>query len=64
MLTDNNQIFRKCFVIIHYHLTKVSARINKCLIFEPNGLSRTLCTLWLDIEVAYIVGQFACAFNE
>ena len=38
-LTDNNQIFRNCFVIIYCHLTKVSSQINKCIIFEPNELS-------------------------
>ena len=38
MLTYNNQIFRNCFVIIHYRLRKISARINKCIIFEPNEL--------------------------
>ena len=43
MLTDSNQIFRNCFVIIYYHLTKVSSEINKCIIFEANELSiRTL----------------------
>ena len=46
MLTDNNQIFRNCFVIIYCHLTKVSSQINKCIIFGPNGLSITLSTLW------------------
>ena len=47
MLTDNNQIFRNCFVIIIYcHLTKVSSQINKCIIFEPNEISITLSTLW------------------
>ena len=46
MLTDNNQIFRNCFVIIYCHLTKVSSQINKCIIFEPNELSITLSTLW------------------
>ena len=45
MLTDNNQIFRNCFVIIYCHLTKVSSPINKCIIFEPNELSITLSTL-------------------
>ena len=45
MLTDNNQIFRNCFVIIYCHLTKVSSQINKCIIFEPNELSITLSTL-------------------
>ena len=44
MLTDNNQIFRNWFVIIH-HLTKVSAQIIQCIIFEPNELSITLSTL-------------------
>ena len=46
MLTDNNQIFRNCFVIIYCHLTKVSSQINKCIIFEPNEVSITLSTLW------------------
>ena len=45
MLTDNNQIFRNCFFIIHYHLKKVSARIITCIIFELNELSITLSTL-------------------
>ena len=40
MLTDNNQIFRNCFVFIYCHLTKVSSQINKCIIFEPNKLSK------------------------
>ena len=43
---DNNQIFKNCFVIIYYHLTKVSFQINKWIIFEPNELSITLSTLW------------------
>ena len=43
MFTDNNQIFRNFFVIIYCHLTKVSSQINKCIIFEPNELSITLC---------------------
>ena len=34
MLTNSNQIFRNCFVIIHYHLTKVLPQIKKCIIFE------------------------------
>ena len=46
MLTDNNQIFRNWFVIIHCHLTKVSAQIIQCIIFERNELSITLSTLW------------------
>ena len=45
MLTDNNQTFRNCFVIIHFHPTKVSSQINKCIIFEPNELSVTLSQL-------------------
>ena len=45
MLTDNNQIFRNCFVIIYCHLTKVSSQINKFIIFQPNELSITLSTL-------------------
>ena len=47
MLTDNNQIFRNCFVIIYCHLTKVSSQINKNIIFEPNELSISLSTLHL-----------------
>ena len=46
MLTDNNQIFRNCFVIIYCHLTKVSSQINKRVIFGPDELSVTLSTLW------------------
>ena len=38
----NNQFFRYCFGIIYCHLTKVSAQINKCIIFEPDELSITL----------------------
>ena len=45
MLTDNNQIFRNCFVIIHHHLTKVSAQIIQCIIFERSELSIILSTL-------------------
>ena len=46
MLTDNNQIFRNWFVIIHRHLTKVLAQIIQCIIFESNELSIiTLSTL-------------------
>ena len=37
----NNQIFRNSFVIIHRHLTKVSAQIIQCIIFERNKLSIT-----------------------
>ena len=49
MLTYNNQVFRNCFVIIHYHLTKISSRINKCIIFEPNDLSITIYLLYKGI---------------
>ena len=45
MLTDNNQIFRNRFVIIHRHFTKVSAQIVSCIIFKRNELSITLSTL-------------------
>ena len=45
---DNNQIFRNWFVIIYCHLTKVSAQIIQCIIFERNELSITLSTLWFD----------------
>ena len=48
MLKDNNQIFRNWFVIIHRHLTKVSAQIIQCIIFERNELSITLSTLLCD----------------
>ena len=47
MLTDTNQIFSNCFVVIYCHLTKVSSQINNCTIFEPTELSITLSTLWL-----------------
>ena len=46
MLTDNTQTFINWFVIIHRHLTKVSAQIIQCIIFERNKLSITLSTLW------------------
>ena len=46
MLKDSIQIFRNCFVIIYWHLTKVSSQINKCIIFESNKLSITLSALW------------------
>ena len=46
MLTDNNQIFRNWFVIIHRHLTKVSAQLIQCIIFELNELSITLYLLY------------------
>ena len=49
MLTDNNQIFRIWFVINHRHLTKVSAQIIQCIIFERNELSITLSTLWCSL---------------
>ena len=45
MLTDSNQIFMDCFVIIYCDLTKVSSQINKRIIFEPIELSITLSTL-------------------
>ena len=45
MLTDNNQIFRNWFVIIHRHLTKVSAQIIQCIIFERNELYNTIYSL-------------------
>ena len=43
---NNNQISRKWFVIIHRHLTKVSAQIIQCIIFERNEPSITLSTPW------------------
>ena len=50
MLTGNNQIFRNWFVIIHRHLTKVSARIIHCIILERNELSITQSTLWVHLQ--------------
>ena len=50
MLTDNNQIFRIWFVIIHRDLTKVSAQIIQCIIFERNELSITLSTLFYNSD--------------
>ena len=44
MLTDKHQIFMNCFVIIHHHLTEVSAQIIQCIIFERYELSITLYT--------------------
>ena len=60
MLIYNNQIFRNCFVIIHCHLTKISARINKCKTFEPNKLSITLSTLWCNTTVFFIAVECEC----
>ena len=54
MFTDNNQIFRNWFVIIHRHLTKVSAQIIQCIIFKRNELTITLSTLWYNYTVAKI----------
>ena len=59
MLTHNNPIFRNCFVIIHYHLTKVSSRINKCIISEDNELSITLSTLWYDLFIHYTASIYS-----
>ena len=39
MLTYNNQIFRNFAFMIICHLPKVSARIYKCIIFQPYELS-------------------------
>ena len=44
MLTDNNQIFRNWF-IIHSHLTKVSAQIIQCIIFERNESHNTIYSM-------------------
>ena len=46
MLTENNQIFRNCFIICH--LTKVSSQINKCIIFEPNELYNTMYSMYIE----------------
>ena len=48
MFTYNYHMLRNCFFIIHYHLTKGSARINNCITFEPNELSCTPSTLWYE----------------
>ena len=34
-LTDSNQIFRKDFVCLNYHLCKMSSKIIECIIFVP-----------------------------
>ena len=47
MLTDNNQIFKNRFAIIHRHLAKVSAQIIQCIIFERNELSITIYSMVL-----------------
>ena len=59
MLMDNNQIFRNWFVIIYYHLTKVSSQIIQCIIFERNELSITLSNLWYELssEQRLVVGS-------
>ena len=51
---DNNQIFRNWFVIIHRHLTKVSAQIIQCIIFERNELSLTISTLCFHLVYYFI----------
>ena len=56
MLTENNQIFGNCFVIIYCHLTKVSSEINKCIISSFNELSITLSTLWYYPITIFIIG--------
>ena len=48
----NNQIFGNCFIIIHYHLTKVSARINKSIVFGRNELYIPLSTVWIYFQSA------------
>ena len=54
MLTDNYQILRNWFVIIHCHLTKVSAQIIQCIIFVRNELSVTLSTLWSNLRTFFV----------
>ena len=56
MLTDNNQIFRNWFVIIHCHLTKVSAQIIQCIILERNELSITLSINSMVLPLDYTEG--------
>ena len=51
MLVDNNQIVRNWFVIIHSHLTKVSAQIIKCIIFERNELYNTIYSMVTLLEL-------------
>ena len=58
MLTDNNQIFRNWFVIIHRHLTKVLAQIIQCIIFERNELSITLSALWYNERIVTAMSLF------
>ena len=45
MLTDDNRIFRNWFVIIHLNLTKISAQIIQCQIFERNELYNTIYSM-------------------
>ena len=60
MLTDNNQIFRNCFVIIYCHLTKVSSQINKCIVFEPNELYDTIYSVIVqDTTGCEIIGSIS-----
>ena len=51
----NNKIFRNWIVIIHRHLTKVSAQIIQCIIFERNELSITLSTLWYNSRLPLFI---------
>ena len=43
MVTYNNKMFMKCFVISFHN---VSAKINKYAFFKPNEIDITLSTLW------------------
>ena len=45
-LTDSNQIFRNDFVLIRYHVCKISSQIIECIIFAPYELSiTTICSM-------------------
>ena len=57
MSPDNNQIFRNWLVMIHRDLTKISAEIIQCIIFERNGLSIALSTLWAVHRMGEICTQ-------
>ena len=57
MLTDNNQIFRNWFVIIHRYFTKVSAQIIQRTIFYLNELYNTIYSMiGCFVTVALVAG--------
>ena len=66
-VNDNNQIFRKDFICIQYHLCKVSAYIIECIIFAPFELSTSNKYLLYRDTMSYFFVLlhfflFPCAF--